>query len=54
MDVNSLVSTVFSGLSVLVVEDVVDGGDAVVVTARTRDVTVPCPVCQTPTGKVHG
>ncbi|WP_276322896.1 transposase family protein [Streptomyces sp. F001] len=44
----------FSGLSVLVVEDVADGGDAVVVTARTRDVAVPCPVCGTPTAKVHG
>ncbi|MFF7648238.1 MULTISPECIES: ISL3 family transposase [Streptomyces] len=44
----------FSGLSVLVVEDVVDGGDAVVVTARTRDVAVPCPACRTPTAKVHG
>ncbi len=54
MDVNSLISTVFSGLSVLVVEDVVDCGDAVVVTARTRDVAVACPVCQMPTGKVHG
>ncbi|WP_455753410.1 ISL3 family transposase [Streptomyces avermitilis] len=54
MDVNSLVGTVFSGLSALVVEDVTDGGDAVVVTARTRDVAVPCPVCGTPTAKVHG
>lgn len=54
MDVNSLVSAVFSGSSVLVVEDVVDCGDAVVVTARTRDVAVACPVCRTPTGKVHG
>ncbi|MDV9193852.1 ISL3 family transposase [Streptomyces sp. Wh19] len=44
----------FSGLSVLVLEDVVDGGDAVVVTARTRDVAVPCPACRTPTAKVHG
>jgi transposase len=43
-----------SGLSALVVEDVVDGGDAVVVTARTRDAAVPCPVCRTPTAKVHG
>jgi hypothetical protein len=41
MDVNSLGSTVFSGLSVLVVVDVTDGGD-VVVTARTRDAAVPC------------
>lgn len=47
MDVNSLVGTVFSGLSVLVVEDGV-------VTARTRDVAVPCPACRTPTAKVHG
>ncbi|MFG2794788.1 ISL3 family transposase [Streptomyces sp. NPDC048419] len=44
----------FSGLSALVVEDVADGGDAVVVSARTRDVAVSCPVCETPTAKVHG
>ncbi|MFD7408609.1 ISL3 family transposase [Streptomyces sp. NPDC059866] len=44
----------FSGLSALVVEDVADGGDAVVVTARTREDAVPCPVCGTPTAKVHG
>jgi hypothetical protein len=54
MDVNSIVGTVFSGLSALVVEDVADGGDAVMVTARTRDAAVPCPVCGTPTAKVHG
>lgn len=54
MEVNSRISTVFSGLSVLVVEDVEDCGDAVVVTARTRDVAVPCPVCGTSPGKVHG
>ncbi|MFF4180792.1 transposase family protein [Streptomyces sp. NPDC001750] len=46
--------TGFSRLSVLVVEDVADSGDAVVVSARTRDVAVPCPVCGTPTAKVHG
>ncbi|WP_432198348.1 hypothetical protein [Streptomyces sp. bgisy027] len=40
--------------SVLVVEDVVDGGDAVVVPARTRDVAARCPVCGPPTAKVHG
>ncbi|MEJ8641059.1 ISL3 family transposase [Streptomyces sp. MS1.HAVA.3] len=44
----------FSGLSPLVVVDVVDGGIAVVVKARTRDVAVPCPACRTPTAKVHG
>ncbi|MDQ0753542.1 hypothetical protein QF034_007773 [Streptomyces africanus] len=54
MDVNSLVITVFSGLSVLVVVDAADGGDAVVVTARTRDAAVPCPACGTLTAKVHG
>lgn len=54
MDVNSLMLTVFSGLSVLVVEDVADGGDVVLVTARTREDSVPCPVCGTPTAKVHG
>ena len=54
MDVNSLVGTVFSGLSALVVEDVADGGEAVVVTARTREDAVPCPVCGTLTAKVHG
>lgn len=53
-DANSLVDVVFSGLSALVVEDVVDGGEVVRVAARTRDVPVPCPVCGVPTGKVHG
>jgi transposase len=52
--VNSPVSVVFSGLSALVVEDVADGGEIIRVTARTRDVPVPCPVCGTPTAKVHG
>lgn len=46
--------TVFSGLALLVVEDVADGGDSVVVKARTRHVAVPCPVCEAPTAKVHG
>ncbi|RKT54109.1 ISL3 family transposase [Saccharothrix australiensis] len=54
MDVDSLVGTVFSGLSALVVQDVADSGDMVVVTARTRDSTVPCPGCGTATAKVHG
>jgi transposase len=53
-DVNSLVRTVFSGLSVLVVEDVVDGGRTTRVAARTRDAPVSCPVCGRPTEKVHG
>jgi len=48
------VDTVFSGLSALVVEDVVDDGEAIRVVARTPDGAVPCPVCETPTGRVHG
>nr|WSX54060.1 hypothetical protein OG409_37185 [Streptomyces sp. NBC_00974] len=38
MDVNSLLATVFSGLSTLVVEDVVDGGLAS--TTRNEEETV--------------
>ncbi len=53
-EANSLVNVVFSGLPALVVEDVVDGGEVVRVTARTRDEPVPCPVCGVPTSKVHG
>ncbi|MEU2867306.1 transposase family protein, partial [Streptomyces mirabilis] len=44
----------FSGLSVLVVEAVTDGGGVIWVSARTRDDPVPCPVCGQPTGRVHG
>ncbi|MER5698823.1 transposase family protein [Streptomyces mirabilis] len=54
MDVNSLIGTVFSLLSALVVEDVTGEGDEMVVTARTRDVAVPCPVCRGPAARVHG
>ena len=52
--VDSLVRVVFSGLSALVIEDVTAGGDMVVVTARTRDGAVPCPVCGAAAAKVHG
>ncbi|MEU1227993.1 ISL3 family transposase [Streptomyces sp. NPDC005828] len=44
----------FSGLSPLAVEGVADDGDTVVITARTRGMAVPCPVCGMPTAKVHG
>lgn len=37
----------------MVIEDVADGGEIVRVTARTRDVPVPCPVCGVMTGRVH-
>ncbi|WP_182456523.1 ISL3 family transposase [Streptacidiphilus sp. P02-A3a] len=43
----------FSGLSALVVEDVVDDGESVRVVARTPDGAVPCPVCGTPAGRVR-
>jgi transposase len=38
----------------LVVEGVAAEGDLIRVTARTQDDPVPCPVCGTPTGRVHG
>nr|QIY76811.1 ISL3 family transposase [Streptomyces sp. RLB1-33] len=47
-------STVFSGLSALVVEDVADQGGVIRVTALTRGGPVPCPACGAPTSKVHG
>jgi transposase len=54
MTVDSLVGTVFSGLSALVIEDVTEAGGIVMVTARTRAAAVSCPVCGTETAKVHG
>lgn len=45
---------VFSGLSALVIDNVADGGETVRVSARTRDVPVPCPVCGVVTERVHG
>ncbi len=44
----------FSGLSPLVVEDVVDEGERVVVRARTPQDTAVCPVCGASSGRVHG
>ena len=45
---------VFSGLSVLVIEDVEDAGGVIVVRARTRAGAVACPGCGTRTSRVHG
>ncbi|WP_455431632.1 ISL3 family transposase [Streptomyces fagopyri] len=53
-DVNELVQTVFSGLSPLIIEAVVDEGERVVVRARTPQDTAVCPVCGVPAGRVHG
>ncbi|MFE5923588.1 ISL3 family transposase [Streptomyces sp. NPDC056468] len=44
----------FSGLSGLVVEDVVDEVEVIHVSARTRRESAPCPMCGTPTSRVHG
>ena len=53
-DVTLLVSTVFSGLSALVIEDVEDAGELIVVRARTAGRAVACPDCGTQTVRVHG
>ncbi len=54
LEIDALAGVVFSGLSALVIEGVVDEGDLIRVVARTRDDPVLCPVCATPTGRVHG
>src|SRR3954465_14535705 len=54
MGVNELVQTVFSGLSPLVMEDVVDEGERIVVRARTPLDAAVCPVCGASSGRVHG
>lgn len=53
-DADELVRVVFSGLSPLVIEDIVDQGEVIVVRARTPDGLVACPVCGADTEKVHG
>ena len=52
-DVDQIVSTVFSGLSPLVIEEVTDGGGWIRVRARTPGGAVPCPVCGIETSRVH-
>ncbi|MFG2715433.1 ISL3 family transposase [Streptomyces goshikiensis] len=52
--VNELVATAFSGVSPLVIEDVVDEGEWVVVRARTPEEAAGCPVCRALSGRVHG
>ncbi len=49
-----LVSTVFSGLSALVIEDVEDAGEVIWVRAKTPDQAVAYPACGTATARVHG
>jgi transposase len=52
--INGLVSVVFSGLSSLVIEDVLDREGVIVVRARTAGGAVPCPRCGSLTAHVHG
>jgi transposase len=54
IDVAKLVGILFSGLSVLVIEDINDAGEIIVVQARTRDEAVACPGCGAETVRVHG
>jgi transposase len=52
--VNVPATVVFSGLSPLVVEDVVDEGEQIVVWARTPDDPAACPGCGAASARVHG
>ena len=51
-DVDQLVSTVFPGLSPLVIEEVTDGGGWIRVRAGTPGGPVPCPVCGIETSRM--
>jgi transposase len=53
-DVNVPVGVAFSGLSPLVVEDVVDEDSRILVRARTPDGPASRPACGAESGKVHG
>ncbi len=53
IDVTDLVGTVFSGLSALVIEDVMDASEVIVVRAGTRGGAVACPGCGAE-ARVHG
>jgi len=54
IDVAELLGIVFSGLSVLVIEEIRDAGEVIIVQARTRAAAVACPGCGAETGRVHG
>ncbi len=45
---------VFSGLSPLVIDEVMDEGERILVRARTPAGTAACPGCEAVTGRVHG
>ncbi|MBB5081481.1 hypothetical protein HNR40_006976 [Nonomuraea endophytica] len=54
LKISDLTDVVFAGLSALVIEGVKDENNLIRVMTRTRDKPVPCPVCGTLTGRVHG
>ncbi|PRX46801.1 transposase IS204/IS1001/IS1096/IS1165 family protein [Nonomuraea fuscirosea] len=54
LKIDDLTDVVFAGLSALVIEGVTGENDLIRVTTRTRDKPMPCPVCGTLTGRVHG
>lgn len=54
LKIDDLANVVFADLSALVIEGVTGENDLIRVTTRTRDKPVPCPVCGTLTGRVHG
>ncbi|MFI9561129.1 ISL3 family transposase [Nonomuraea endophytica] len=54
IDATVPVSTVFAGLSPLIVQDVVDEGDRIRLRVRTPDDPSSCPDCGTATRSVHG
>jgi transposase len=53
-DISELAGIVFSGLSSLVIEDVMDREGVIVVRARAAGGPVPCSRCGSLTGQVHG
>ncbi|NJP96718.1 transposase family protein [Nonomuraea sp. FMUSA5-5] len=54
LKIDDLTGVVFAGLPPLVIEGVEGEDDFIRVTTRTRDKPVPCSVCGTLAGRVHG
>jgi transposase len=53
-DIDAVLSTVFAGLSPLVIEEVADQGELILIRARTPSAMVACPGCGVLTQRVHG
>ncbi len=54
LKIGDLTGVAFAGLSALLIQGVNDEDHLIRVMPRTRDEPVPCPVCGTLTGRVHG